>query len=802
MKRLPPLISYALLVVQLLLLLTPPLSPSQFQVVNGQEELSDQEFDPSITTGTDTNNDNDNNNGIHPDVVSTAGTLTSFVPPAAYSYRSQILYVDRDEESLVLPPYHRLSANFIRPPPTPTDLASNPPKQPIDFDDRLCEFVETPIGKQPMEYEFAPVALLVRLGGCTLQRKIDVALDMRSNHIANDTLWSIMFYNEPVSPSNTDVDDPMNSIIRPLEDELSEVLYRSSSSSSEAGSSGLFTSTTVGDVVFADGIDQFIFASLSYRTGKLIIQQMDRTSDRIFGTTSTNEEVDGSSSTGSARPELYSEGNEMWRFPVSLERGSNPYRPARDITNGNRTDDGERTVGQMMFIWFRFILFGFLACFPCIRFVRLWFGAGGRIRFRRDPETNRIVGLYLESPTDEDWLHPHGMGLHHHGRHGNDERRRSRQDRRQLLTKEQVVELLPEIEYTRPATAQYAEDEEQYNHNQQHSNIHENDNGDLEMGLDTEGAATGAAAAAAADENDAKDSTSEISIPAIMASDDVVVHVEDEDGARQHDDNNNNNDDSNTLDDVTVQLHNNNEVLDTESGGDNDHIDEAATTINHAEVHEAEENEGSGNEDDNTDEEEKIYTTTKSTTCSICIDEFEEGEPVRLLPRCGHAYHTDCILPWLTERQGHCPLCKVSVLTPSQRREHQQNHRHHHEDEHETENEEEGSDGEGEGLNRYDQFETFSGGQDRGLAVDATDHEHETENEERTDAGEGMNRYEPGGTPFVIGGGTAGSGGTPFVIGGGTAGSAAEATTDEEAANGDNSDTRNDEENQFGSQQQ
>jgi hypothetical protein len=63
----------------------------------------------------------------------------------------------------------------------------------------------------------------------------------------------------------------------------------------------------------------------------------------------------------------------------------------------------------------------------------------------------------------------------------------------------------------------------------------------------------------------------------------------------------------------------------------------------------------------------RLFTTTTCTTCSICIDEFENGEKLRLLPRCGHAFHTECILPWLVERQGLCPLCKVYVLSPSQR---------------------------------------------------------------------------------------------------------------------------------------
>lgn len=56
--------------------------------------------------------------------------------------------------------------------------------------------------------------------------------------------------------------------------------------------------------------------------------------------------------------------------------------------------------------------------------------------------------------------------------------------------------------------------------------------------------------------------------------------------------------------------------------------------------------------------------TTSCTTCSICIDDFEDGERVRVLPKCKHAFHTDCLMPWLTERQGCCPLCKRSVLGP------------------------------------------------------------------------------------------------------------------------------------------
>ena len=46
--------------------------------------------------------------------------------------------------------------------------------------------------------------------------------------------------------------------------------------------------------------------------------------------------------------------------------------------------------------------------------------------------------------------------------------------------------------------------------------------------------------------------------------------------------------------------------------------------------------------------------------CSVCLEEYEAGEKLRLLP-CKHSFHTDCILPWLTERSPMCPLCKCDV---------------------------------------------------------------------------------------------------------------------------------------------
>lgn len=46
--------------------------------------------------------------------------------------------------------------------------------------------------------------------------------------------------------------------------------------------------------------------------------------------------------------------------------------------------------------------------------------------------------------------------------------------------------------------------------------------------------------------------------------------------------------------------------------------------------------------------------------CAICCDD-EQATAWTCLP-CQHQYHTECIVPWLTERQPKCPLCKFDVL--------------------------------------------------------------------------------------------------------------------------------------------
>lgn len=48
--------------------------------------------------------------------------------------------------------------------------------------------------------------------------------------------------------------------------------------------------------------------------------------------------------------------------------------------------------------------------------------------------------------------------------------------------------------------------------------------------------------------------------------------------------------------------------------------------------------------------------------CAVCLSKFEDIEILRLLPKCKHAFHIDCIDHWL-EKHSSCPLCRHRVTS-------------------------------------------------------------------------------------------------------------------------------------------
>lgn len=47
--------------------------------------------------------------------------------------------------------------------------------------------------------------------------------------------------------------------------------------------------------------------------------------------------------------------------------------------------------------------------------------------------------------------------------------------------------------------------------------------------------------------------------------------------------------------------------------------------------------------------------------CAVCLCEFEGEDKLRLLPKCSHAFHMECIDTWLLSHST-CPLCRASLL--------------------------------------------------------------------------------------------------------------------------------------------
>uniref|UniRef100_A0A8R7U2I5 RING-type E3 ubiquitin transferase n=1 Tax=Triticum urartu TaxID=4572 RepID=A0A8R7U2I5_TRIUA len=47
--------------------------------------------------------------------------------------------------------------------------------------------------------------------------------------------------------------------------------------------------------------------------------------------------------------------------------------------------------------------------------------------------------------------------------------------------------------------------------------------------------------------------------------------------------------------------------------------------------------------------------------CAVCLSEFDDDETLRLLPKCSHVFHPDCIDTWLASHIT-CPVCRANLV--------------------------------------------------------------------------------------------------------------------------------------------
>ncbi|XP_057819227.2 RING-H2 finger protein ATL32 [Cryptomeria japonica] len=56
-----------------------------------------------------------------------------------------------------------------------------------------------------------------------------------------------------------------------------------------------------------------------------------------------------------------------------------------------------------------------------------------------------------------------------------------------------------------------------------------------------------------------------------------------------------------------------------------------------------------------------LKAQAKGSECAVCLSDFQDEELVRLLPKCSHAFHPECIDMWLWSHTT-CPVCRASLL--------------------------------------------------------------------------------------------------------------------------------------------
>lgn len=60
-------------------------------------------------------------------------------------------------------------------------------------------------------------------------------------------------------------------------------------------------------------------------------------------------------------------------------------------------------------------------------------------------------------------------------------------------------------------------------------------------------------------------------------------------------------------------------------------------------------------------------STGSAEECAICLSEYIRGDEIKVLPQCGHGFHSQCIDMWLGSHSS-CPSCRQILQTNRCRR--------------------------------------------------------------------------------------------------------------------------------------
>ncbi|XP_054788210.1 RING-H2 finger protein ATL11-like [Prosopis cineraria] len=63
-----------------------------------------------------------------------------------------------------------------------------------------------------------------------------------------------------------------------------------------------------------------------------------------------------------------------------------------------------------------------------------------------------------------------------------------------------------------------------------------------------------------------------------------------------------------------------------------------------------------------------LYSAVKgrgALACAVCLNEYQDDETLRLIPKCSHVFHPECIDGWLASHHT-CPVCRANLLVPAQ----------------------------------------------------------------------------------------------------------------------------------------